>query len=545
MKATPRSCSPRFGAHLRAVLSVLLVACAPELSSPVRAAALRSFDAAPALAEPDVIDRRPTLTLRFDRRMATPSLDSVWLLDGPSDDSVLADARRARLSATNAARRIRAQVTPDPEDPRAIRVEPDEPLWPGATVTLVSTAALLADDGLVAAERAVDPAPISRTLRVCASPDCRTLAALATPSREQVPTALGAAAITFDRAIRPVIEGPVVTLVRALDREEVPGVGYLACPEGRAWRCVRFVPDVELAPDEPYRFELGALEDAAGRAVSPATLGFRTGSERVARRPEFVPTPACNPDELVRPPFCLLIRHGAVTLSARASVPAVLRARAGEWLAEGTLSDSPTVTLLDPVGGVHLPILASLVSLDGAVSREARLDPLVTPRRAPRLRITEVYARPRGGSSQEFVELLNDEPLEVSLEDFVLRTDAGQSALPTMRVAPGARVVVTGPTFDVRGDARAGDPGLSPGAVLVRLSVAIAQRGLSDRGGDVWLSDRAGVEVSRAPLSHPARVARIGVSVIRADATMSERDPASWMYDASSSATPGGPDRVR
>ncbi len=530
---------------MRFASSILLAACAPELSAPVRAAGLRAFALVPALDEPGAIDRWPTFTLRFDRRMAAPGLDSVWLMEGPADDAVLSDARRARLSSANVARRIPARVTADPEDPRAIRVVPEAPLWPGASVTVVSTAALLAEDGLVGAESAVDPSPVAREFRVCASPDCRTLATLATPSSEGVPTDLRAAAITFDRPIRPVIEGPVVTLVRARDREEVPGVGYLACPEGRAWRCVRFAPDVPLAPDEAYRLELGALEDAAARPVYPEALPFSTGSERTTARPELVPTPACNPEELVRPPFCLLVRHGAITLTARSSVPAVLRARAGEWLAEGHLSVTPSVTVRDPLGSVHLPLLASLIAIDGVVSREVRLDPIVTPRRAPALRITEVYARPRGGSAQEFIELLNDEPADVELSAFVLRTEAGQSALPPMRVVSGARVVVTGPAFDVRGDPRAGDPGLLTGAVLVRLGAAIGQRGLSDRGGDVWLADRAGVEVSRAPLSHPARSARVGVSVVRADTRMDEREPAGWMYDAAGSATPGGPDRVR
>ena len=79
----------------------------------------------------------------------------------------------------------------------------------------------------------------------------------------------------------------------------------------------------------------------------------------------------------------------------------------------------------------------------------------------------------------------------------------------------------------------------------MRLTQRLAQRGLTDRGTDVWLADLQGGELSRAPTASTERAPRLGVSLVRADTEMRESDTASWMYDALDGATPGAVDRFR
>lgn len=543
---TPRLRAPASRASLYAPLVALLsmgAACAPELSLAPRVSALVSLEVDPPAEPSATIDRTPVFSLRFLRPM--PALDEgLWLIDGPASDSLRSDARRGALSSGNAARRLDAAVRRHPTEPRVLQVSPRAPLWPGQSITLVTTARLVGEDGLVASDDEHDPRPIVRTFRVCASPDCRPLATLSTPASEEAPTELRAIVVRFDRAITQSIEGPALWLVRDADGEEIPGAAYLACREGRAYRCARFEPDVPLEPEREHRVELGALVDSEGRMAAPRALSFRTGRSTDARRPTFVPQPACAPGELSRPPVCVEVSHDAIVVHGRSDTPAVLRVRGGEWTAE---SDLATIlrARLQSASAAHVPLVLSLLGADGVVSSEARIDPIVTPAPVCRLRISEVYARPRGSSAQEFVEVVNDDTVPCSLEGFHLRTTSGASALPDAWLAPGDRAVIVGPSYEVRGDARAGDPPLSPGATLVRLARTLVGRGLADRGADVWIEDRGGFVCSRAPLSHPARTPRVGVSLVRADTTMDERDPASWMYDAGDGATPGGPDRVR
>lgn len=527
------------------ILSLLAYACAPDVGLPVRASSLRAFSTTPQVVEPQsTIDRQPTFSLQFDRAMNIVD-DALWLVEGAVTDSLRSDARRGALSASNAARRIAITVERDPEQLFALRVRPTEPLWPGQSVVLLTTAKLMDDEGLVASEDAVNPAPVVRAFRVCSPSDCRPIARLSSPRPREVPYAVNTVRVRFDRPIVPAVEGPVVWLERERDGEEVPGSGALDCRDGAAWWCVRFIPDVELEPDTVYRVRLGVLVDADGREATPGTHSFRTGNLRTSSPPNFINTGVCADGERSIPPLCIDVRHGSISVTARSDWNAILRLRAGEWSADSDVSTSLRAIITPTVADAHTPIIASLLAEDGTITRDIRIDPIITPPRVARLRIAEVYSRPRSGASQEFVELVNDDDSTANLQGFSLYTDSGHSELPDVSVPAGSRVLVVGPAFDVRGDERAGDAPLAPGAVLVRLERTLAQRGLADRGGDVWLADSQGIVVSRAPLSHPARAPRVGVSVVRADTRMREDDPASWAYDAGEGSTPGAPDRLR
>ena len=80
---------------------------------------------------------------------------------------------------------------------------------------------------------------------------------------------------------------------------------------------------------------------------------------------------------------------------------------------------------------------------------------------------------------------------------------------------------------------------------MLRLGGTLAGHGLVDRGADVWLADATGQPITRAPTGNTLLAPRLGVSVVRADARMSEDDPAGWTYDADDGSTPGAPDRLR
>lgn len=526
------------------VLAVLAAACAPEAQLPIRASALRSLQIAPAQDDPMVVDRQPAFTLRFDRLMNVAP-DAVWLIDGAATESLRNDARRGALSSSNSGKKIDVRVQRSTDSPRDIQVEPEQPLWPGQLVTLITTARLLDDDGRVASESATDPQPVVRTFRVCSPSDCRPIARMTAPAATSVPFATRAMRVRFDRPLAPAIEGPVVWLVRDRDGEELPGVGSLDCRDGDRWRCVQFVSDEELEPESAYTIRLGALADSDGRTPSPLQFHFVTGARRAASVPDFLSPGVCAEGERSSPPLCIEVRHGAITVTTRSDFAAVLRLRAGEWAAESDLSTTLRARLAPTTAGAHVPIIATLASADGTAVRELRIEPIETPAPVASLRITEVYARPKSSASQEFVEVLNEGDSPAELGAFVLRTLTGRSALPAQQLPAGARAVIVGPAFDVRGDERAGDPPLAPGAVLVRLDRTLLQRGLNDRGADVWLEDASGATVSRAPLSHPARAPRVGVSIVRGDVRMLEDDPASWRYDAGEGATPGAPDRLR
>jgi hypothetical protein len=174
-----------------------------------------------------------------------------------------------------------------------------------------------------------------------------------------------------------------------------------------------------------------------------------------------------------------------------------------------------------------------------------QFDGVEPPSRTVPLRIREVFAKPRSGSAQEFVEIENAGDEDLSTEGLRIATPTGSAALPSATIPPRARAVVVGAAFDPRGGDRGSDAATAPGAIVLRLEGTLAGHGLADRGADVWIADADGQPVTRAPTGNPLLAPRLGVSVVRADPRMSEDDPASWTYDAADGSTPGAPDRLR
>ena len=119
------------------------------------------------------------------------------------------------------------------------------------------------------------------------------------------------------------------------------------------------------------------------------------------------------------------------------------------------------------------------------------------------------------------------------------------AALDTDAVlAPGARAVVAGASFDLRGSPREGDPPVGVGAVVVLVRGSVAGRGLRDDGADLALRDPQGHTVSVFPGASPARAPRAGVSLVRAAWDLDDDDPHAWAYDTGGGSTPGSANRV-
>jgi hypothetical protein len=192
-----------------------------------------------------------------------------------------------------------------------------------------------------------------------------------------------------------------------------------------------------------------------------------------------------------------------------------------------------------------LSLRVSVLSRDGVVSESFELEPIDGPSRTPRVRITEVLARPASSSAQEFVEVINEESYEVSLAGWLIATPGGMSELPDVMIPAQRRALIVGSSYDPRGAPSVGDPPPAPGTPLIRLRTSIASRGLVDRGADVWLATSEGQIVSRMPGGSGRLPPRSGVSVVRADQQMREEDPHAWAYDALNGSTPGAPDRFR
>ncbi|MDP3275794.1 MAG: lamin tail domain-containing protein [Deltaproteobacteria bacterium] len=541
-------------------LAALLIAlsqtlhCAPEEpTSQHRVLALERLDVEPTRAhsseppsetEPALIERIPVFSLTFARPLDLPDAESVWLLDGDSTDTLTQDARRGTLSASNTTRRIPAQVEWAATRPRELRVRPATPLWPAQVVTLSTTSRLRSSTGEPAAVSALQPQPITRTFRVQFAPDTAPIATMTAPAERDVPTRLRAIEVRFNRPLRPLVEGPVAWLEDS-HQVEPPVNASLGCREATGWSCVVLVPDEPLAPLERYTVRLGVLGDHAGRPPVGAPFSFETSAEAVAQRPTFVTVPACVAGELRRGPVCVRVEHTRIAIRAMLDSPGRLSLRAGELAARSALSLSPMIELMGVPADAHMPLLLSSLDLGSNPIAEAVLEPVRSPVAAPRVSIREVFARPRSSAAQEFVELRNDGSSAISLGGLILGTASGRSELPDLTLPAGALAVIVGPTFDPRGDSRTGDPPLAPGAVLVRLARTIAQHGLVDRGADVWIADSQQNVISRVPASHPNRAPRLGISLVRADDTLAEGDPAAWAYDTRNSATPGSPDRIR
>jgi hypothetical protein len=513
--------------------------------APLRLVAVES-----PLGDLDALGRLPSLTLRFDRPLAWPVEGVAMLLTGAPGDALRSDAGDGRLSATNALRRVPARLSLDPRDASVMRLDATQALLPDAPLALLVTPLARGLDG--AAFEAPDGGAraLSFELTVAPARRCGALAHVAPVALADTPLGAARVHVRFDRAVRGVRgEAPFALFSDA--GLAVPSRASLDCFDDDAMaRCGWLEPAVTLDPRTVYRLGFGPLTARNNVRVEVAASAFVTGQRRDATRVAFGPSPVCARDEVADGAFCARSSDRWIELRASTTLPAIVRvtatANARASVAIGAPSTLHTVRVAVPFAAAEYALTVECLGADGRAHDTQRLTRIATAAALPRVRITEVVARPHSTSAQEYVELLNDDTAPADLSGYALAQGTARSSLPAGSViAPGQRALVVGASFDPRGVPAQGDPPVAPGTTLIALTGSVAGRGLRDTGADVTLTDETGRILSHLPGSVPSRAPRAGVGIVRAERDLDDEDPAAWSYDALDGCTPGAPDRLR
>lgn len=517
---------------------------------------LREAPSAPSLASVDTptgdldgLQRVPSLSLRFDRPIAWPEEGAALLVTGRASDALRADAADGELTATNAERRVSVRLSRDAHDPAVLRVDALVALLPDAALSLLVTSRLRSEEG--AAFDDADGGRRARSISLTVAPArrCGALAGVEPVSPGEGVANTGRIYVRFDRPVR--LSRAVAPL--SLSPDGAPPVATrssLDCLDGDTARCAWIEPLAPLRADTVYRVGFGPLVAHNGAPVESALDGFASGARAEAPRVGFGPSPVCGVDESSDGDFCVRVSARAIEVRASTTGPALVRVVAnapGEpaRVAIGASGVAHHVVASIPAGALEYALSAECLGVDGRAHERRALGSYRAATSAG-IRITEVLARPRSTSAQEFVEVINDGAEPVDLGGYAVAQGASRSTLAAGCVlAPGRRAVIVGASFDPRGVPSRGDPAVEPGATVFTLRGSLAGRGLRDTGADVALLDPDGRVISQAPGSSPARAPRAGVSLVRAELELDDMDPAAWTYDAFDGATPGAPDRLR
>lgn len=485
------------------------------------------------------LGRVPSLRVRFDDPVALPDEDDLALLRGVGSDAVTGDLENLPLSPSTLARRLDVRVSVDPTDPAVLRVEGRDAIAPDTDLTLLLSTRLRALRG------ATLDHPSRAELRVASVTRCGALGSLAVGSA--LPPRPGPLPLRLDRGVRS--EGAPFAL-RDPTGAPVPARASLDCfdDEGFA-RCAWLTPLAPLAPGL-HTLQLGELRARNGARCEAIPRALEITPTAGGPAVTFATPLPCAADERALGGVCVQARPTELVVRAATTGEAALRVR----LAPDDQGDPREA--VGPLGTQHAvrvlglrPFTRYALSLWAAHGRGEPaylpLGALETPATQGDLRITEVLARPAGSAAQEFVEVENPGPDPVSLRGWALSTGGASAALDTDAVlAPGARAVLAGASFDLRGSPREGDPPVGVGAVVVLMRGSVAGRGLRDDGADLALRDSQGHTVSVFPGASPVRPPRAGISLVRAAWDLDDDDPHAWAYDAEGGSTPGSANRV-
>lgn len=491
----------------------------------------------------DAVGRLPSLTLRFDRAIAPPGPDDVTLFDLPPSTSLSTDLGHGDISAAHAAHRLAARVTVS-DDGASLAVRGRTPQLPDAVLTLGVTTHVRARDGATLLD-GVDAARLI-ALRVAPAARCGPLAT-ALVVDASVPAGAPTLAVRFDAPVRA--EGASVSFT--VDDRPVDVALTLDCFDGRGGARCAWVRPVAPLPDGSALRWVGASlrgDDGAQVEVPPVDLDARAVTHPP---PRFGAPIVCARDEATVGGLCVRRSDDAVELRVATTEPSLVRAstRLSPTEVRAAIGEAGTLHMLrlEPLPpATELTVSLDALTLDGAVVDTMRIPLIATTQRAPRVRVSEVVARPRGAGGQEYVELVNDDSVAVPLRDWSIASDTGRSVLPTTAaIAARGRALVVGDAFDPRGSSTSGDPAVAPGATVIVVRGALAGRGLRDSGAPWTLLDAQGNVVSAVPGDAPGRTPRAGVGLVRATMRLPDRDPAAWAYDARDGCTPGAPDRTR
>lgn len=497
----------------------------------------------------DELSRFADITLRFDRAIAPPSLDAVLLIASAPSDALLSDAAHGDLSATNAARRVACRLTRDARDPAVLHLRAERAQQPDTQLTLIVTPALYADDDGTLATPDAGARVIASAARIAPARRCGAVAAWRVIDADAVPITTGPLYARFDRPVRVARGASLGVKLTRADGLVWPSHASLGCadPDGM-FRCVSVEPARPLTADARYGLTLSGLEARNGRAVEAPDEGFTARRLASWQQARFGPSPVCASDETARGSFCVRVVGASFELRALTTRRALLVAAASDGRDErvgiGAVGASHVVRVPAVSPGTVHAITVRALGLDGRADATEVVWPVTSASPAPRVRISEVLAHPRGASTQEFVELVNDEPVAVNVGGWALAQSASRTVFPMGATVPArGRAVVAARSFDPRGSAR-GDSPVASGSSLIVLPSAIA-RGLRDSGSDLTWIDPSGVVRSTVPGASSELSPREGVGLVRAETDLADEDPAAWDFDARDESSPGAPDALR
>lgn len=457
--------------------------------------------------------RMPVLVLTFEQNAPHDAARHLFLLRAAPSEETLADLGSGKLSASSEALRVPITIEAHGRD---LHVRSERALLPTAHYMLVWAEAHGARElPFVVSGSAAAGAQLVRSLP--AALDAR------------VPPNLKRALLHFDGYLLGDASSHVA-LRDAVDRPLPSAVEVLACSSFGLGPgdCISIAPDRELTPLSRYRIVVGeGLSDATRAPIAPLEIAFDTAPSRDLEPPQFLPLD-CAKDEARHASLCLLSSESQLGVRARSDENGLLGLALAPDLHAG-LAMAGEYALLAPLDA---PARALLVLSDMAGNR-TQLELDVAPvTDLAQVTIDELRVDPLGPEpSQEYVELLNFGDQPVSIMGFTLTDDPyseGQRITDERELAPGERVLVVAPDFDVQ-DESDGPP--ASGARFARLAGALSLR---NDGAALLLRDAQGRRLSASPALPPARP---GQCIARHDSD--SRSALGFVLDASGSCTPG------
>lgn len=444
---------------------------------------IESFDA--RVWEATRAPRRPRIFVAFNR---PPDPESpVYLIEGALDEDLTEDLTGSPLRAATLERVVAVEVT---ERAAVVELTPREPLRAGSTVVVAvgawarSGTARLGTPYSLAVTVSDEPALGARATDTWPPDGISGLA----------PTA-PLFAMRFDGEVA--IDPGTLVLVDASDVAVDAVVRSAPCSE-IGWggpSCVVLEPTEALRAWERHELRLGHVLDATGAPLPPCTSVLTTGE---TADPPALADLECAVDEISFEGGCLLVDDHSATARLRGAEPLRAALDTPDGRVRAVLSRGEGA--IGAVGLAPETSYAMSLQLTNASGMVAVLDvPFETTEPLAALAIVEVRSDPLGREpAQEYVELENRGTVRVDLGGMHLADalEAEGDALPSVSIAPGARVLVVAEGFDPDDTADARVP---PGIALVRVDASIGSGGLASYGEPLFLRDAMDRRLSASP----------------------------------------------
>jgi hypothetical protein len=301
--------------------------------------------------------------------------------------------------------------------------------------------------------------------------------------------------------------------------------------------CVTFRPAGPLAPASTYAIVTRPdTRDATGAPIPASTMSFVTGDGSVPA-PLRAIAATCASDELGLDTACARVDDESIRLRLALSGPARVTWNAGSRSGSTVAPRGDVAITLEDLAP-STPMTLAIIATDygGAETPFTILASTLAP--LPTISITEVRSDPAGAEPrQEYVELHNYGTVSIDLGGlFLSDSDSDGDALPSIEIAPGARVLLVTDDFDPDEDASGRDAIVPAATMLLRIDHTLCAGGLSNAGEPVFLRDALHRRISAAPAT-PAPME--GVCIVRTSSSMRSGEAGTFEYDPLGTCTPG------